>query len=63
MKLSPVPHMDSCQDVQFVNFVIPVQKVGVNLSFVATHVHTVFTDGQLQKNGPSPVQFQNKKSL
>ena len=36
MKLSPVPHVDSCQDVQFVNVVKPVQKVGVNLSFVAT---------------------------
>ena len=60
VKLSPVPFVYNYQDVQFVNFVKPVQKVGVNVTFVAAHVHTVFTDGQPQKNGPSPIHVQNK---
>ena len=54
MKPAPVPHVDNCQNVQCVNFVEPVQEVGVNLSFVVTPVHTMFFNGQ-QKNGPSPV--------
>ena len=51
-KFSPVPHVVICEDVQFVNVLKPVTKID------ATHVHTVSTNGQPQKNGPIPVQVQ-----
>ena len=60
MKPVPVPHVDNCQNAHCVNFVEPVQEVGVNLSFVVTPVHTAFSNGQPQENGPSPGHVQNK---
>ena len=53
VKPAAVPHVDNCQNAQYVNSVEPVQEVGVNLSFVVTPVHTVFSNRQSQRMAKS----------